>query len=161
MRQSGEEQTEAYICLWLAFIQDMAGVKNKMNVHQIQLCAQMVLEQFKALKIADINLISNMAIRGEFGQFYENISIPKVIEWFSTYFDQRCEVGAMESNKYNETGQTEARAKDTVKALIEIGVIDQEMIDSIGKNSKDKEEEFQKVKNDYYVEQLKKRQENE
>ena len=149
-RQNGEEMTEGYICIWIAFIQDMVGVKNKMNTVQIQMCSQMVLDQFKTLKIADINLISTMAIRGDFGQFYESISIPKVVEWFQTYFDQRCEVGAMESNKFKRTGQTESNANSVVSALVEIGIIDQTMIDSIGKNSKEKEEEFMKVNAEYH-----------
>ena len=149
-RQNGEEMTEGYVCIWIAFIQDMVGIKNKMNNMQIQMCAQMVLDKFKQMKIADINLISQMAIRGDFGQFYESISIPKVVEWFQTYFDQRCEVGAMESNKFKRTGQSEANAKNVVSALVEIGVIDQKMIGSIGKNSKEKEEEFRKVNAEYH-----------
>lgn len=149
-RDNGEEMTEGYICLWIAFIQDMVGVKNKMNNMQIQMCAEMLFGEFKQLKIADINLISQMAIRGEFGMFYESISIPKVLEWFRTYFDQRYEVGAYESNKFNETGQTEANAKDVVSALVEIGIIDQNLIDSIGKNTKEKEEEFRRVNAEYH-----------
>lgn len=148
--------TEGYICLWIAYIQDMVGVKNKMNNIQIQMCAQMVLQDFKRLKIADVNLISQMAIRGEFGQFYESISIPKILEWFNTYFEQRCQVAAYENNKFKETGQIERNSKDVVAALLEIGVIDQVMIDSIGKNSKDKEDEFHKVKAEYYKKQLEK-----
>lgn len=154
MRQSGSDATEAYISLWILYIQEMVNVKNKMNGYQVELCAQMVLEEFKTLKITDINLVSNMAIRGEFGMFYESISIPKVLEWFRTYFDQRCEVGAYESNKFNETGQTESTAKDVVSVLLEIGIIDQKLIDSIGKNSKEKEEEFRKVNADYHAKKM-------
>lgn len=150
-RENGEEMTEGYICLWIAFIQDMVVVKNKMNNMQIQMCAQMVFAEFKQLKISDINLISQMAIRGEFGMFYESISIPKVLEWFRTYFDHRSEVGAYESNKFNETGQTESSAQNVVSALVEVGVIDQNMIDLIAKNCAAKEDEFRKVNAEYHA----------
>lgn len=152
-RTHGEELTEGYICVWLAFIQDMAGVKNKMNNNQIQLCSQMVLEKYKFLKIADLNLISKIVIRGDFGQFFENISIPKVLDWFNQYSEQRSEEARMISNHYNETGQTEVNAKETVKLLVEMGVINQEMIDSIG-NSKNKEEDFRKFSAEYHAKKL-------
>jgi hypothetical protein len=48
------------------------------------------------------------------------------------------------------SGQIESNASDVVSALLDIGVIDESLINSIGKNSKDKEDEFQKVKADYF-----------
>lgn len=113
----------------------------------------MVLEKHKYLKIADLNLISKMVIRGDFGQFFENISIPKVLDWFNQYSEQRSEEARMTSNHYNETGQTEANAKETVKALVEMGVINQEMIDSIG-NRKQKEEGFRKFSAEYHAKKV-------
>lgn len=118
------------------------------------MCAQMVLKDYKFLKIADVNLVSQMAIRGEFGQFYESISIPKVLEFFSDYFNLRCEVGQVYAQKHNETGQTESNASNTVKQLIEIGIIDQSLIDAIGKDTKDKDEEFRKVNADYHAKKI-------
>lgn len=122
-----------------------------MNAPQISLCAEMVLQEydFKNLKIADLNLLTKQVISGQYGEFYESISIPKVIEWFRKYFDFRCDLGAVNSVTDNQTGQSERKAKDVVNALIEIGVIDKEMIGSIGTWTKDKEDEMQRVKADY------------
>lgn len=148
-REHGSEYTEGYLCVWIAHIQDMVGVKNKMNAPQISLCAEMVLNEFKVLKIADLNLLTKQVISGQYGEFYESISIPKVIEWFRKYFDFRCEVGAVNSVTHNQTGQGERKAKDVVQALVEIGVIDQEMIGSIGTWNKEKEDEMQRIKAEY------------
>jgi hypothetical protein len=149
-RTYGNEFCENYLCVWLIEVQEMIGVKNKMNDSQIAMCAQMVLEDFKYLNLADIQLVCKRAIKGDYGQFFESVSIPKVIEWFKLYFDERCESAAMRNTQIKQSGQIESNASDVISALLEIGVIDESLINSIGKNSKDKEDEFQKVKADYF-----------
>ena len=119
-RTYGNEFCENYLCVWLIEVQEMIGVKNKMNDSQIAMCAQMVLEEFKYLNLADIQLVCKRAIKGYYGQFFESVSIPKVIEWFKLYFDERCESAAMRNVQIKSSGQIEAQASDTVSALVEL-----------------------------------------
>lgn len=57
---------------------------------QIELCSIEITNQYGALKISDLTLIFKRIISGQYGELYESISIPKVLKWFSDYFDERC-----------------------------------------------------------------------
>jgi hypothetical protein len=151
LRTYGDEFTEKYLCVWLIEIQEMLGVKNKMNDFQIEMCAQMLLDEFKQINLSDLQLVAKRAISGVYGQFYESISIPKVLEWFRLYFEERCETGAMINTQIKASGQIEAQASDTVKALIELGVIN---LDDFKAMDVNKEEEFRKVNAEYHAKKI-------
>jgi hypothetical protein len=150
-RTYGDDFTEGYISLFIHKIQDSIGVKTKMNDFQIEMCAQMLLEEFKQINLSDLQLVAKRAISGAYGQFYESVSIPKVLEWFRLYFDERCETAAMLNTQIKASGQIESQASDTVKALIEIGVID---INDFASMDAKKEEEFRKVNAEYHAKKI-------
>jgi hypothetical protein len=152
-RTYGDDFTEGYISLFVHKIQDSIGVKTKMNDFQIEMCAQMLLEEFKQINLSDLQLVSKRAISGVYGQFYESISIPKVLEWFRLYFEERCETAAMLSTQIKASGQIEAQASNTVKALIEIGIVKPDDFAAMDVN---KEEEFRKVSAEYHAKKISK-----
>ena len=150
-RTYGIEFTENYLCVWLIEVQEMIGVKNKMNDFQIEMCAQMILEEFKQINLADLQLVCKRAISGAYGQFYESISIPKVLEWFRLYFDERCESAAMSNHQIKTSGQIEAQASDVVSALTEIGIL---KLDDFKPMDARKEEEFQRFNAAYETKRI-------
>lgn len=95
----GTEKVEAYIKLWLINLNEVINLKRTLKEHQIDECAMLLVQQFKNVTIADINLIFTMAKTGEHGDLYESLSIDKIIRWFRTYFEQRCEVAAIQSQR--------------------------------------------------------------
>ncbi len=146
-RDYGNDFTEKYICVWLIQIQELIGVKNKMNDFQIEMCAQMLIDEFKQINLADLQLVCKRAVSGVYGQFYESIQIPKVLEWFRTYFDERCEMAAMSNHQIKTSGKIEAQASDTVKALMEIGIVN---ADDFKKMDVKDDEEFRKFNAEYH-----------
>ena len=156
VRTYGDEFSEKYICVWLIELQELIGVKNKMNDFQIEMCAQMILEEFKQINLADMQCVSKRVISGHYGQFYESISIPKVIEIFRSYFNERCETASMWNHQIKTSGQIEREANDSIKALMEIGVVKPDELVKMGKS----EAEFQKFNAEYHRQKLAKQNMN-
>lgn len=60
-----------------------------MSEAQITLCVSEILSNFNYLKIADLTLLFKRIMAGEFGEFYESLSIPKVLTFFRDYSEKR------------------------------------------------------------------------
>ncbi len=63
-----------------------------MSENQIRLCASLIVEDYHHLKIADIGFFFRKIIKGDYGQFYENISIEKVLSFLTKYDNDRMEI---------------------------------------------------------------------
>lgn len=101
-RKYGKDRVLAYIELWLINLNDSSNVKNKMNDGQIMFCAQRIFETY-SLTIADLTLFFRNIKEGVYGQYYENLSMEKIMEWLGIYFDQRCEMAQMQSGQNHKT----------------------------------------------------------
>lgn len=88
----GVEFQTTYVEGWIIDLQEKVGVKNKMNKDMIEECAMFILEEYYYLNIADINLIFTRAKKGHYGKLYESISMPKILEWFEDYSNDRAEI---------------------------------------------------------------------
>ncbi len=60
-----------------------------MSEEQINLCSGMVVEEFYMLKISDLTLLFKRIISGQYGEFYERLSIDKILTFFRTYLEER------------------------------------------------------------------------
>lgn len=124
----GAELQREYVSLWIIDLQEKLGVKNKMHVDIITECAELILDEYYYFNLADVNLIFSRAKKGYYGQFYENISMPKILEWFENYSIERSEIAY-------QTNLSEHKAIKSDKATSKSIEYQKEL--SIAKNTKD------------------------
>ncbi len=96
-REFGDKAIEAYIKLWLIHLNQLLDLKKPLTEMQIDCIALQVLNNYRSLTIADIYLIFTNAINGEYGNFYDRLTIPTVMKWFRLYFEARCQAAAEQS----------------------------------------------------------------
>ncbi|MUV03358.1 hypothetical protein GN157_06510 [Flavobacterium rakeshii] len=68
-----------------------------MTEDQIELCAIEVNETYYTLKISDLTFLFKKIISGSYGEFYESLTIPKVLSFFREYFEERCQLAEQQS----------------------------------------------------------------
>ena len=65
-----------------------------MSEDQINLCSSMIVEEFYMLKMSDLTLLFKKIISGQYGEFYERLSIDKVLTFFREYLEERLNLAA-------------------------------------------------------------------
>lgn len=95
-REYGKEWVIGYISMWLIELNDNANVKQKMSDAQMEFTATRIYETY-SLKVTDLTLFFRNIKEGVYGQFYENLSQEKIMDWLRQYYDLRCEYGQMQS----------------------------------------------------------------
>ena len=88
-REQGREFTEGLITFWLLYLNQILNLNKPMSEDQIKLCSGMVVEEFYMLKVSDLTLLFKRIISGEYGEFYERLSIDKILTFFRTYLEER------------------------------------------------------------------------
>lgn len=107
-RDCGEEFTHSLLMAWLVYLNEILGLKNPMSESQIQLCATHILKEFNYLKFSDLSLLFNRIITGQCGEFYESLTIAKVLTFFREYDKERTEVAVDEAERqHNEFRHSE------------------------------------------------------
>lgn len=102
-REHGKEFTEGLIMAWLMHLNLILNLKRPMSDEAIEMCAIDVVKEFYAIKISDLTFLFKRIYSGYYGEFYESLSIPKVMTFFREYFDERCDVAENESlSKHKE-----------------------------------------------------------
>jgi len=118
VKDIGVGAAEGYIELWLINLNESLNLKRPMKETQISECSFLIVSEYLNITIADINIIFNNAKKGEYGEFFESLSMHKVLSWFREYFDERCNTsGEMvrenhEKLKYNEERSERASERD-------------------------------------------------
>ena len=97
VRTMGDKKVEAYIKIWLIDLNETLGLKTPLKEHQIDTIAFYIVDKYRNLNIADINLIFNIVKLGEYKGVYDRVTIPTVMGWFKQYFDDRCNTAAEQS----------------------------------------------------------------
>jgi hypothetical protein len=98
-REKGRDFTEGLIMGWLVYLNDILNLNKPMSEDQIEMCATEILNEFYGFKFSDLTLIFKRIISGAYGEFYEALSIPKILSWFRQYFEERCELAMQQSQK--------------------------------------------------------------
>ena len=75
---------------WLVYLNDILNLNKPMTEDQIELCAIEVNETYFSLKMSDLTFLFKKIISGAYGEFYESLTIPKVLSFFREYFEERC-----------------------------------------------------------------------
>ncbi len=96
-REHGKEFTEGLIMAWLMHLNLILNLKRPMTDEAIEMCAIDIVKEFYAIKISDLTFLFKRIYSGHYGEFYESLSIPKIMTFFREYFDERCEIAENES----------------------------------------------------------------
>ena len=112
----GSEKAEALLKLQLVYLNEMLNLKRPLGEAQIDEIAAEVVAALPHLTVVDVHVIMHRAMRGHYGEFYESLTMPKVLRWFSDYFDERCLTAAERSRdahaqvkEYNDTTRESSR----------------------------------------------------
>lgn len=105
-RAYGKDWVIGYISMWLIELNDDSNVKTKMTDAQMEFTAIRIYETY-SLKVTDLTLFFRNIKEGVYGQFYENLSREKIMEWLADYYALRCEYGQMQAQcKHDDFSMT-------------------------------------------------------
>lgn len=90
-RIHNEDSVIMMLVAWISNLQRFLNVSAKMDAAQMYETCRMILDDFWALNSADVNLVMSRAKRGFYGQLFGRIDGQIIYQWFSQYFDERCE----------------------------------------------------------------------
>lgn len=103
VREKNRDFAEGLVMGWLVYLNDILNLKRPMTEDQVELCAVEILNDYHNLKISDLTLLFKNIIAGKYGEFYESLTIPKVLTFFRDYYEERLEIGMIESQrKHND-----------------------------------------------------------
>lgn len=100
-REKGLAFTEGLILAWLAYLNGMLNLNKPMSDDQIELCASEITQDYYFLKFSDLTLLFKNIISGKYGEFYESLSIAKVLSFFREYTEQRFELASSQSQRFH------------------------------------------------------------
>jgi len=102
VRAYSPEKVAALLKLQLIELNELLQLNKPLTEQAIDLIADELITNYSQLTIADVYLVLRRARTGVYGQFYESLNMPKVVGWFREYFDERCDVYAMRSQRESE-----------------------------------------------------------
>ena len=100
--QQGKQFTEGLITFWLLYLNKVLNLNKPMSEEQINLCSSMIVDEFYMLKISDLTLLFKKIISGQYGEFYERLSIDKVLTFFREYLEERYTLAGEASAREHE-----------------------------------------------------------
>jgi len=98
-REKSRDFTIGLVMGWLVYLNDLLNLKKPMSEDQIEMCAIEITDTFYSLKMSDLAYLFRRIISGQYGEFYESLTISKVLTFFREYFDERCKHAARESER--------------------------------------------------------------
>ena len=96
-RDYGNEVIEDLIMAYLLDLRKKVNAKRNLSDEQIEEIAFEVVSTFYNFTIADIHLVFRWAKLGKYGELYESIDMPKVMNWFEAYDDAHTEAATQEN----------------------------------------------------------------
>ena len=98
-REQSVEFSEGIIKMWLLYLNKILNLNKPMSDEQIKLAAVLICEEFYMLKMSDLTLLFKRIISGQYGEFYERLSIDKVLTFFRNYLEERFEIAIDQSSR--------------------------------------------------------------
>lgn len=93
----GYEFIQAYIEGWIVNLREFVNIGKKMTDMQTFETAMIILQDYKYLTVADINLLFKRAKSGYYGKLYDRLDGQIILDWFRSYDKERA-VAAMEDS---------------------------------------------------------------
>ena len=102
----GSQAVEGIIKLYLIELTELVNLKRPLTEKQIDVIASNVVSQYYNMTVADVHVLFRKAVNGDYGGFYESLDVPKVMKWFASYFDDRCNAAQEDSinQAFNDKG---------------------------------------------------------
>lgn len=102
----GDDVTLNFLALWIADLQFFLNVNRGMeDVHIDQTC-EIIMDDYRNISMSDLNIIFTKAKKGGYGQFFENLAMPKILSWFEEYQNER-------SNLFGEITRRNAQSNSS------------------------------------------------
>ena len=123
-RELGEKKIHSYLKMWLINLEQTTNLKRGLSEAMIEETAYYIMMDNKNLTISDINLIFKEAKTGGYGEFYESLTMAKILGWFREYYSERMEVASMLSQREAHTHKTPAKRSSgqSFKDFIKTGI---------------------------------------
>lgn len=98
-REQSKKFTEGLVLVWLMYLNEILNLNKPMSEEQMKLAAVLICEEFYMLKMSDLTLLFKRIISGQYGEFYERLSINKVLTFFRNYLEERFEIAIDQSSR--------------------------------------------------------------
>ena len=98
----GANKIEAYLKLWFIRLNASLDLRKPLTELQIDDCAMLLVDNFYSLNMVDVSLVMKRAIMGYYGELYDSLGTNKIMKWFRDYFDEKCEVAAIISQREHD-----------------------------------------------------------
>jgi len=119
-RGLGEKKIHNYIKMWLVNLEQTTNLKRGLSEVLIDETSYYIVTEFRNLTVSDINLIFKNAKMGKYGEFYESLTMSKILGWFNDYFSERMEVAGMLSNKESHAHKSPATRNNKPQKMKEM-----------------------------------------
>ena len=98
-REQSKKFTEGLVLVWLMYLNEILNLNKPMSEEQMKLASVLICEEFYMLKMSDLTLLFKRIISGQYGEFYERLSINKVLTFFRNYLEERFEIAIDQSSR--------------------------------------------------------------
>lgn len=98
-REHSKKFTQALIIKWLVYLNDMLNLNRPMSEAQLMLASKYIVDEYYMLNIDDFTLLWNRILSGSYGEFYERLSIDKIMSFFNRYREERFDVAIDQSER--------------------------------------------------------------
>lgn len=105
-KELGEKKITALLKLHLIDLNEKLNAKRPLTEAMIVEIAEEIISLFPLLNFADVNLILRNAKTGVYGEMYDCINEAKVLGWFRSYFNERCDACGELSRRENQNQKT-------------------------------------------------------
>lgn len=96
VRQLGEAKIMQYVKIWLIELNRALDLKKPLKEYQINQIAFAIVDRYRSLNLAEVNLIFKNAKHGEYGDLMR-ITVPTVLKWFKDYYSDRANMAGEQS----------------------------------------------------------------
>ena len=156
--EGSKKQLLAMIRLNIIALNNFLHLKNQLNEAEVDLIADEIVDEFGgALTFADIHYVLKKGKTGAYGQFFERISAPLVINWFRQYYNDRLD--AAEHYTQTQSKENKTTGHKLLQALKDDAEICANIKKIIGKQPLEAEAEYQAYKkklieHNYHLQEL-------
>lgn len=100
-RAKGKDFTIGLVMGWLVYLNDILNLNKPMTEDQVELCALEIVDAHYTLKMSDLTYLFRKIISGTYGEFYESLTVAKVLSFFRDYFEQRCNIAEEHTQRHH------------------------------------------------------------
>ena len=106
-KEHGREFATDYLMLWVIEINEMVNIGSKMTSAQIKYTANLIVNEYPLMTVADIKYVFDKAMTGKYGELYNRIDSMTICGWFNKHWNERMDEAEQQSmSKHYENTRT-------------------------------------------------------